>query len=235
MKGKYVVVGVGICVLMVAYSSYVPSQPSFNGPIPGCGATGCHTFQSGILSVQALSNLQVRVTLTGTADVAGELVDSTGTVVAVNDLTSTNPFILTAPRTGRYTVNAGFKNPQRRWDSTQVVLSPPTGIDDQESGTAGATFRLDQNYPNPFNPSSTIDFAIPHSAFVTLKLYSLEGQEVMTLVSRPMHLGKHSVRLDAGSLSSGVYIYRLQARLSSSSVGGQAGDFVQTRKLMLLR
>lgn len=225
MKGKYIVVGLGICVLMLAFLSYVPSQPSFNGPTPGCGpAGGCHTFQSGILSVQSLSNLQVQVTLTGTANVAGELVDSTGTVVAVNDLTSTNPFILTAPRSGRYTVNAGFKNPQRRWDSTQIVLSPPTGIDNQESGTPGATFRLDQNYPNPFNPSSTIDFAIPHSAFVTLKLYSLEGQEVMTLVSQPMHLGKHSVRLDAGSLSSGVYIYRLQA-----------GDFVQTRKLMLLR
>jgi len=226
MKGKYIVVGLGICVLMLAYSSYVPSQPSFNGTAPGCGpAPGCHTFQSGILSVQALTNLQVRVTLTGgTGNVAGELVDSTGTVVALNNLTSTNPFILTAPSTGRFTVNAGYKNPQRRWDSTQIVLSPPTGIDDQESGTPGAAFRLDQNYPNPFNPSSTIDFAIPHSAFVTLRLYSLEGREVMTLVSQPMHFGKHSVRVDGGSLSSGVYIYRLQA-----------GDFVQTRKLMLLR
>jgi len=96
------------------------------------------------------------------------------------------------------------------------------------TGVAGSTlvkeFALCQNYPNPFNPSSTIDFVVPHSAFATLKLYSLVGEEVMTLVSQPMHFGKHSVRVDGGNLSSGVYIYRLQA-----------GDFVQTRKLMLLR
>jgi hypothetical protein len=225
MIAKYAVLGFGICLLMLGYFAYVPSQPSFNGATPGCGpAGGCHTFQSGILSVQSLGNLQVRVTLTGgTGNMAGELVDSTGTVVTVNNLTSSNPFILTAPSTGSFTVNAGYRNPQRRWDSTRIVLSL-TSIGEQESGTVDATFRLDQNYPNPFNPSSTIDFAIPHSAFVTLKVYSMDGQEVMTLVSQPMHLGKHSVRLDASSLPSGVYFYRIEA-----------GSFAETRKLVLMK
>jgi hypothetical protein len=225
MKAKYALVGLAICVLMLGYFSYVPSQPSFNGTTPGCGpAGGCHTLQSGILSVQSLGNLQVRVTLTGgTGNVAGELVDSAGTVVTVNNLTSSNPFILTAPRTGRFAVNAGYRNPQRRWDSTHVVFSL-TGIGAQEAGTAGVTFRLDQNYPNPFNPTSTIDFAIPHSAFVTLKLYSVEGQEVMTLLAQTMHLGKHSVRLDASSLPNGVYFYRLQA-----------GSYSVTKRLLLLK
>ncbi len=215
----------GLCVLMLTYFASVPSQPSFNGDSPGCGPNGgCHTFQSSIVSVQSLGNLQVSITLTGgTGRVAGELVDSAGTVVAVNNSTNSNPFILTAPHTGRFTVNAGFKNPQRRWDSTQIVLSL-TGVDDGEEGSPKTGYTLNQNYPNPFNPSTVIDFVLPHSTSVTLKVFSIDGQEVKTLLSERMHLGRHSVRLDATGLASGIYFYQLQT-----------DDFTQMKKMIVLK
>ena len=93
------------------------SEPGFNGSAPGCSGSGCHTFQDNIVSVVPLNNLQVQITLTGnTGNVAGELVNGSGTVVAVINSTSNNPFILTAPSEGTYLVNAGYKSPSRRWE-----------------------------------------------------------------------------------------------------------------------
>ena len=118
-------------VLIFAFlGAIINAEPGFNGSSPGCSGTGCHSFQDNIVSVVPLSNLQVQVTLTGTSsNVAGELVDVNGTVVAVMNATSNNPFILTAPSEGTYLINAGYKSPSRRWDSTHVTLQlsvPPT-------------------------------------------------------------------------------------------------------------
>lgn len=85
-------------------------------------------------------------------------------------------------------------------------------------------FRLDQNYPNPFNPSTNINFNLPESGLVTLKVYNLLGQEIAELVNDRMVSGSHSINFDASGLSSGVYIYRLQA-----------GNQVQTKKMMLIK
>jgi len=105
------------------------SKPDFNGFTPGCSGSGCHSFQSGILSVTAIGNLQVRVTLSGTtAKVAGELVDANGTVVAYINSTSSNPFILTAPAIGPFTVNAGFKNPSLKWGSAPIDVTLPVEL-----------------------------------------------------------------------------------------------------------
>ena len=85
-------------------------------------------------------------------------------------------------------------------------------------------FNLEQNYPNPFNPSTTIKFSVPTSEFVTLKVYDVIGNEITTLVNEQRAPGTYEVRFDAGSLASGVYVYKLQA-----------GSFIQTRKLMLMK
>jgi hypothetical protein len=86
-------------------------------------------------------------------------------------------------------------------------------------------FTLNQNYPNPFNPSSTIQFGIPVASEVRLEVFNMLGQRVSMLVNnRRMQAGWHSVQFDAGQLSSGVYIYRIQA-----------GSFVQTKKMMLIK
>ena len=108
---------------LILNASLLFSEPGFNGTSPGCSGSGCHTFQDNLVSVTLLSNRQVQISLSGTSsNVAGELVNSSGTVVAVNNSTSSNPFILTAPSDGVYLINAGFKNPNRRWDSTYVTI-----------------------------------------------------------------------------------------------------------------
>jgi formylglycine-generating enzyme len=86
------------------------------------------------------------------------------------------------------------------------------------------TFSLDQNYPNPFNPSTTIRYAVPVRSHVTLTIFNTIGQQVATLVQGEQEAGYHEVRFEASGLASGVYLYRMQA-----------GDFVQTRKLVLLQ
>jgi hypothetical protein len=124
----------GLITLFLIFNLH--SEPGINGPSPGCSGSGCHSFQDNIVSVVPMSGLQVQVTITGnTGNVAGELVDGGGNVVAVINTTSSNPFILTAPSEGTYLVNAGFKNPSpRRWDSTHVTLQlsvppdPPSNL-----------------------------------------------------------------------------------------------------------
>ncbi len=85
-------------------------------------------------------------------------------------------------------------------------------------------FDLEQNYPNPFNPSTTISYTLTRSGFVTLKVFSLLGQEVSTLVSDVQPSGNHTVRWNADALSAGVYYYQLRTS------GG-----VLTKKLVLLK
>jgi hypothetical protein len=86
------------------------------------------------------------------------------------------------------------------------------------------TYDLAQNYPNPFNPSTTIKYQIPNAGNVSLKIYDLLGAEVMTLVNTTQAKGRYEVNFDASQLSSGVYIYRIQAN-----------DYVASRKMMLLK
>lgn len=85
-------------------------------------------------------------------------------------------------------------------------------------------YALNQNFPNPFNPRTTIRYQIPTDGFVTLKVYNTLGMEIESLVSERMPEGYHSYAWEAAGRSSGVYYYRLQVN-----------DFVETRKMMLLK
>lgn len=74
-----------------------------------------------------------------------------------------------------------------------------------------------QNFPNPFNPATIIAFYVPTTEFVTLKIYSITGQEIETLVNGEVPAGQHELHWNAKNLASGVYIYQMQARNYSSS------------------
>ena len=87
-----------------------------------------------------------------------------------------------------------------------------------------ARLELQQNYPNPFNPSTVISYALPEQAHVRLVVYDLVGQQIAVLEEGTRPMGWHEVVFDAGNLSSGLYLYRLQA-----------GDVAVTRKMMLVR
>ncbi len=86
------------------------------------------------------------------------------------------------------------------------------------------SYALSQNYPNPFNPSTTIQVALPENVKVSLKVYDMLGQEVETLINKDMDAGYHVIKWNAAKYASGVYFYRITA-----------GDFVSTKKLMLLK
>ncbi len=99
-----------------------------------------------------------------------------------------------------------------------------TDVEDNKNVTP-ESFELSQNYPNPFNPSTVITYQLPENKFVSLKVFNILGKEVATLVNETQKVGKYSIKFEPSSnLASGVYFYRLKA-----------GDFTQTRKLILLR
>jgi hypothetical protein len=85
-----------------------------------------------------------------------------------------------------------------------------------ESGLS--VFALDQNYPNPFNPSTQIKFSLPHKSNVTLNVYNLVGQKVATLMQGTLEAGTHTANFNAENLSSGVYIYTLEAQSENGSI-----------------
>ncbi len=72
-------------------------------------------------------------------------------------------------------------------------------------------YNLKQNYPNPFNPTTYIQFLIPKPESVTLEIYNLLGQKIVTLINEKFNAGSHTIVWNAENLASGVYLYRLQA------------------------
>jgi len=108
-------------------------------------------------------------------------------------------------------------------DYIQLIKeSVATGVEHQ--GDIPMVYTLEQNYPNPFNPSTTIKFSLPTTSNVILTVYNILGQKVATLFDGKMNAGAQAVQFDATRLSSGVYIYRLEA-----------GDFRSQKKMMLLK
>jgi GH25 family lysozyme M1 (1,4-beta-N-acetylmuramidase) len=108
-------------------------------------------------------------------------------------------------------------------ESFKTFISQITRVDRSSLNIPNA-FLLYQNYPNPFNPTTTINFSIPKSSYVTLKVYDVLGREVTTLVNENKPSGNYSIKFDGSKLTSGVYFYRMES-----------GSFSQTKKLLLLK
>lgn len=94
----------------------------------------------------------------------------------------------------------------------------------QKDATKPSQFMLFQNYPNPFNPATTINYELQEDSFVNISIYNIQGKLITKLVDEKKSAGSHKVIWNAGNLSSGVYIYKIEA-----------GGFRAVRKLMLLK
>jgi len=90
-------------------------------------------------------------------------------------------------------------------------------------------FALAQNYPNPFNPSTKIDFSLAIDSKVSLKVFDVLGQEVMTLINQDLTAGVHTYNFDAASFNSGIYFYRIEA------TGVDGTNFTNVKKMILLK
>jgi hypothetical protein len=119
-----------------------------------------------------------------------------------------------------YTVVDGFGGSA----SGTVTLSVASGVASENEVGLPSEFRLEANYPNPFNPSTSIRYALPQAAPVTLSVFDTLGRRVAVLIDSSQQAGWHNFTFDAGTLSSGMYFYRLDA-----------GDVQLTRSMFLLK
>jgi hypothetical protein len=175
-------------------------------PVPPAGsfdvrfADGSWITPEGEVTIRVQGDAPVSVTLHGSANNAVTFYAGSTELDRVQLLEGES--VALPQGTDRITINASAEN--------------ATEIPDVAS--------LEQNYPNPFNPTTSIRFGIPAKSEVTLDVFNMLGQRVAQLVNSEMNAGYHTIGFDASSLSSGMYIYRLQA-----------GNFTATKKLMLVK
>ncbi len=105
----------------------------------------------------------------------------------------------------------------------KIDLAQVVGISSGSENIA-ADYNLGQNYPNPFNPTTNLEFTIPKSGFVSLKVYDVLGKEVKTLVNETRAAGIYKIKFDGNNLSSGLYFYRLES-----------AEFVDIKRMILVK
>ncbi|MDQ3021400.1 MAG: T9SS type A sorting domain-containing protein [Bacteroidota bacterium] len=137
-------------------------------------------------------------------------------LAALNGIDPNGAYIL------RIADNAGGDTGRLRAWCVTIKYGPLVGVSNNVSVVEG--FRLSQNYPNPFNPTTKIDYSIPKSGVVTIKIYDVIGKEVATLVNEFKNAGNYDIRFNGANFSSGVYFYRIES-----------GNFVDTKKMFLLK
>jgi len=123
---------------------------------------------------------------------------------------------------GQFLVGSGHNGTTNQDEGYLLSLSGSTTVD--ESQTMPGSFALTQNFPNPFNPSTSIKYQVSNISQVTLKVFDVLGNIVATLVNEEKPTGTYEVNFNASQLSSGIYFYKLQA-----------GSFVQTKKMILIK
>ncbi|MFI5252084.1 MAG: M14 family zinc carboxypeptidase [Bacteroidota bacterium] len=180
------------------------------------------------------------------------LIGSISMPIATSDVGSDPPGMIVSPffqfTGGKYTQSDTIDPGQGHWvkvnQAGELILSasktmagrnrvqivntgefpPPPPAGGSVVNALPLEFRLEQNYPNPFNPTTTINYALPNDVFVTLKVYNMLGQEIATLVNGKQDAGYKSVKFDMPTISSGIYIYRLNA-----------GTFSDVKKMIIIK
>jgi len=160
-----------------------------------------------------------RLQVSSISDFSTTLVDQSGSTSTSFQITG-----LTNNTTYYWRVNATNAGGTSDWSKVwQFTTEQATSVEEAGSDVPNE-FRLGQNYPNPFNPTTNISFSLPKTEYVILKVYTILGNEIETLVSGNLAAGEYTITFDASGLVSGVFFYKLQTN-----------SFVQTRKMLLVR
>ncbi|HVO74055.1 MAG TPA: carbohydrate-binding protein [Ignavibacteriaceae bacterium] len=184
--------------------------------------SGAASFQARIASATSGGNLEIRLdsptgSLAGTCVVSGSGGWQTWITKSctVSGLSGIHDIYL------KFTGGSGYLFNINWWK-----FNPEISDVEQESSLQGKpeSFFLEQNYPNPFNPSTFINYQLPEGTFVILKVFDLLGREIKTLVNEYQDSGKYSVQFSAVNLSSGLYLYKLDA-----------GPYHDIKKLLVLK
>jgi hypothetical protein len=240
--------GEGLVSYYVSMNENTPSNTEFgksariifdeNDPIDTPVWSNVLDTEAPISSVQALDSIQTSadftVTWSGSDDASG--IDTYTVYVAENggeftvwqDSTSETSAIYTGENGNTYEFYStsvdyvGNAETQKDEADTKTKVEFSTSV--EPTGGIPKQYMLDQNYPNPFNPSTTIQFGLPEAGNVSLEVFDMTGRRVASLVNERKSAGWHNVTFDASNLASGMYIYRIQS-----------GEFIQTRKLILVK
>jgi hypothetical protein len=167
-----------------------------------------------------------------------------------NSFSVLNELPISIPSEGSVTLNVMFKPEAEGYcqDKLNVRSVTDTMLIGKQVYLIGATtfvsvedrvnsplqFSLSQNYPNPFNPVTILSWQLPEGSNVTLKIFDTLGEEVATLVNEYRPAGKYETEFNASSLPSGIYFYQLLVS-DLQSKDGKAGDYTETKKMILLK
>ena len=169
------------------------------------------------------------VSLTSPQDPNGVIIGVSQAITQQNWVTVTLPNWLATGAFPILTISATNQSSFNHGDSTSYghidricIRRTPTGVAEDRDVPSG--FALLQSYPNPFNPTTTIEYQVPVTVFVKLNVFDILGREIAILVNENRSVGKYSVTFDTSNLPAGIYFYRMQA-----------GEFQETRKLVLLK
>ncbi len=150
---------------------------------------------------------------------------TTSTSWTDNDFTITNPRFANAQ--AEYWITAKLSETEQSAGANHTFASGQSSIQwkiNSKSDEVVLSYKLNQNYPNPFNPTTAISYELKNSGLVSLKVYSVLGKIVVDLVNETQEAGQHEISFNATNLPSGTYIYKIQS-----------GNFVQVRKMVLLK
>ena len=125
---------------------------------------------------------------------------------------------------GKIYVYGGSHTTHPNIGTSDIYEFAPSPVSVEDYFSLPLEFTLEQNFPNPFNPSTAISYQLPVSSVVTLKVFDILGNEIATLVDEYNPVGRYEVEFNASALTSGVYFYQLKA-----------GDFIQSKKMILLK
>ena len=120
--------------------------------------------------------------------------------------------------------NEGWAVGQEANNTGFILHTTNGGVTDVNETSIATQFELYQNYPNPFNPTTTIRYQIPERSFVTLRVFDVLGNEVVSLLNEEKEAGSYESTFDAEGLSSGIYFYQMKA-----------GKYIETKKMIMMK